>query len=397
VILGIDAHCLRAGGGITHLREVLKVADPGSSGFSKVLIWSGKKTLESIEPREWLHKLHDPLLDRDIASRAYWSSFKVSRLARRAGCSVLWVPGCSFAGSFRPFVAMSRNMLPFEWRELVRYRFSPRIVKLIVLRVTNSRTYRRSDGMIYLTRYALDSVGTAVGRARGDSRIIPHGVEEQFSSKPKRERGPLFDPRVDVLRVLYVSAIDLYKHQWNVVEAVGQLQREGLRVELTLIGPAFSEGETKLYRALKRFAGTPGTIKYLGAVKHAELPHHYQAADIFVFASSCENLPNILLEAMATGLPIASSSRGPMPEVLRDGGLYFDPEKPPEIAAAIRALATSPALAAEKSRLALRYGSEYTWQRCARESFDYLATVATRFGDSPDAMRSRPQSEAKIR
>ena len=49
-------------------------------------------------------------------------------------------------------------------------------------------------------------------------------------------------------------------------------------------------------------------------------------AHLFVFASSCENMPNTLVEAMASGLPIACSDRGPMPEILRDGGTYFDPE-----------------------------------------------------------------------
>lgn len=379
MILGIDAHCLRAGGGITHLREVLKVADPAASGFSKVLIWSGRKTLEAIDDRKWLQKLYEPLLDRDLIRRTYWSSFKVSGLARSAGCSVLWVPGCSFSGSFRPFVAMSQNMLPFEWRELRRYSFSRRLAKFVLLRVSNSRTYRRSDGMIYLTQYALAQVSAVVGKRRGDSRVIPHGVGEQFSAGPARRPEANVDPRLNVCRLLYVSAVDLYKHQWRVVEAVELLQREGFRVELTLIGPTFPEGETKLQKALARFSGTPGTIKYLGPVKYSELPAHYRAADVFVFASSCENLPNILLEAMASGLPIASSSRGPMPEVLRDGGLYFDPEDAAEIAAAVRQFITSPALAVDMSRLALRYASEYSWPRCARESFSYLAQVATEY------------------
>ena len=96
-------------------------------------------------------------------------------------------------------------------------------------------------------------------------------------------------------RLLYVSAVDLYKHQWQVVDAVEQLQRQGLAVELVLIGPSWPDAEKKLRDALARFRGTNGSIKYLGAVKHGELHRHYQEADIFVYASSCENLPNILV------------------------------------------------------------------------------------------------------
>ena len=39
-------------------------------------------------------------------------------------------------------------------------------------------------------------------------------------------------------------------------------------------------------------------------------------SDLFIFASSCENLPNTLLEAMASSIPIISSSKGPMREIL---------------------------------------------------------------------------------
>lgn len=379
MILGIDAHCIRGvGGSITHLREVLRVADPGASGFTKVVLWSGKTTLDQIADRPWLLKAHDPMLDGGLPRRTYWSSSKVSNLARNAGCDVLWLPGCSFAGSFRPYVAMSRNMLPFEWYEMLRYRFSPRLLKFFLLRFSQARTYRRSDGMIYLTNYARDRISKTIGRSMKASRVIPHGIDAQFA--PVTESGTSGEKRL--WRLLYVSAVDLYKHQWRVVEAVSQLQQDGLEVELLLIGPSWPEARRKLRGAMRRFAFAPGSVTYLGAVNHAELHQYYQRADVFVYASSCENLPNILLEAMASAKPIACSSRGPMPEVLKDAGVYFDPERADSIEAAIRQLIDSLALRREKSELALRYSKEYSWSRCAQESFDYLAQIANEYHGS---------------
>jgi glycosyltransferase involved in cell wall biosynthesis len=379
MILGIDAHCIRGiGGSITHLREVLRVANPSASGFTKVVVWSGKTTLDQIDDRPWLVKAHDPMLDKGLPQRTYWSSSKVSSLARDVGCDILWLPGCSFAGSFRPYVAMSRNMLPFEWREMLRYRFSPRLLKFFLLRLSQARTYRHSDGMIYLTKYARDRVSDVIGRPKEASRVIPHGIETQFA--PVTRTGA--PARTPPWRLLYVSAVDLYKHQWRVVEAVSLLQQAGLNVELVLIGPSWPEARRKLRDSMARFAVVPGSVKYLGAVKHAELHKHYQQADVFVYASSCENLPNILLEAMASATPIACSSRGPMPEVLKDAGVYFDPERAESIAAAVQELIGSPTLRRDKSQLALRYSGEYSWRRCAQESFDYLAQIANEFRGS---------------
>jgi glycosyltransferase involved in cell wall biosynthesis len=79
---------------------------------------------------------------------------------------------------------------------------------------------------------------------------------------------------------------------------------------------------------------------------------------------------------MAAGLPIACSNRSSLHETLGDAGLYFDPEKPMEIAAAIRKLIEDHILRAEKAEAALDRAKEFTWERCARETFDFIAKIA---------------------
>ena len=64
---------------------------------------------------------------------------------------------------------------------------------------------------------------------------------------------------------------------------------------------------------------------YAGAVPFEQIEHAYHKADGFIYASTCENMPNIVIEAMSSGLPILSSNYGPMPEFLKDACLYFDP------------------------------------------------------------------------
>ncbi len=107
-------------------------------------------------------------------------------------------------------------------------------------------------------------------------------------------------------------------------------------------------------------------------VPQADLPGYLAEADIFVFASSCENMPNTLVEAMAAGLPIACSQRGPMPEVLEDAGEYFDPEVPESIANALRKLMADPDLRRRLAVRAKRLAARYSWERCARETWSFL-------------------------
>jgi len=381
--LGIDASNLRGGGGVTHLVELLRAADPLAHGFSQIIIWSGQATLMQVEERSWLVKDHQPLLDRSLPYRAFWQLFRLSSLARTTKCDVLFVPGGSYAGDFHPTVAMSRNMLPFEWQELRRYGWSMTSLRLMLLRWTQSRTFRRAEGLIFLTQYARDAVMRVVKTTAGQTTIIPHGVDDRFTSPP-REQLPISQFSVDrPFRILYVSIINLYKHQWHVVEAIAQLRRSGVPVVLDLIGPAYSPALAKLKRTVDRVDPAGEFVRYAGAVLNGDLHARYAEAELCLFASSCENMPNILLEGMASGLPIACSNRGPMPDVLGVVGVYFDPESPDNIARALRELIDSPALRGTLAKGSFARVQAYSWPRCARETFGFLAEVARAQGDKP--------------
>jgi glycosyltransferase involved in cell wall biosynthesis len=188
---------------------------------------------------------------------------------------------------------------------------------------------RRADGVIFLTEYAKTLVGQAA-RLTGWQPIISHGINEKFYLPPRSQKPLNAYTRQRPYKFLYVSKVEPYKHQWQVVEAVAKLWQAGLPVALDLIGgPENLPAVQQLSRALERFDTEADFVRYLGHVPYGELVNHYRRADGFVFASSCENLPNILLEAMAAGLPIACSDRGPMPEALGDAGCYFNPEDIP--------------------------------------------------------------------
>ena len=85
--------------------------------------------------------------------------------------------------------------------------------------------------------------------------------------------------------------------------------------------------------------------------------------------------PNILLELMSSGLPIASSKCGPMPEILRDGGIFFDPEDRYDIISALETLIINPRLRSQLSDISFAHSRNFTWNRCADETFAFLACV----------------------
>ena len=373
--IGIDAANLRRGGGVTHLVELLRVAQPGVLGIERVVVWGGRPTLNAVDDRPWIDKRNPPALDKGLFQRTLWQRYSLSQAARDAGCDVLFVPGGSYAGNFHPVVTMSRNLLPFELPELQRYGWTLFTLKMLLLRLTQSRSYRKADGLIFLTDYARQVVLGVTGKLRGQTCTIPHGLNPRFIQAPKLQRAIADYDDVNPYRVLYVSIIDQYKHQWSVVEAIAALRKEGFPIVLDLVGPAYPPALKRLNATVDRLDTDRPWVRYHGAIPFDELHLRYAQADLGLFASSCENMPNILLETMASGLPIACSNRGPMPEVLGTGGVYFDPEKPEEITRALREMIKSPHLRAELAQVSYRQAQQYSWQRCADETFQFLVAV----------------------
>jgi len=89
-------------------------------------------------------------------------------------------------------------------------------------------------------------------------------------------------------------------------------------------------------------------------------------------------MPNSLVEAMAVGLPIACSDRGPMPEILKDGGIYFDPESVQSITDTLFRLVEQPDLRSELCQKAYEYSRHYNWKRCGDETWDFLCETLQR-------------------
>jgi glycosyltransferase involved in cell wall biosynthesis len=375
LFVGIDASNIRGGGGVTHLIELLGHAKPFSVGIDKVFIWGGAETLSKLPVRTWLIKINPAALNGGLLVRSWWQMYNLSKAAKAARCDVLFVPGGSYAGNFRPVITMSQNVLPFDWRMIFRYGISRMMLKLVLLRYVQSRSFKRSDGLIFLSNYAKQVVFKATGKINGKTTIIPHGITSRFHFLPKFQYPISEYSKAKPYRLLYVSIIDEYKNQLEVIDAVGILRNEGYPLQIEFVGPAYFPALIKLQTTIARLDPLGEWLYYRGEVPHAELHTIYEKVDLGVFASSCENMPIILLEKMAAGLPVACSNRASMPEVLGDAGLYFDPEDPIEIAMKLRMFIDSDILRNEKSQASYELSKQYNWDICAHDTMSFIMKI----------------------
>ena len=391
--LGIDASNLSVrGGGATHLRGVLSGGDPRDFGIHRVIVFAGQEMLHTMPDRPWLESAHHRWLDGGLLKRTLWQSCRLTSELRRHGCDGLLAPCGNYTGSFRPYVAMSHNLLLFEPRERARFGLSLMRLKFAILGAVQRQCFAEADGMIMISQYAKMCIRAALQRNLNDMPVIYHGVGDQFRQSP-RPQLPMNEYSAErPFRLLYVSTVSVYKHQDQLLRAFARLVDEGYPIRLDLVGGAYAPALRRLRRLLDKLPEAAERVTYHGSVPITEVHRFYRQADGFVFASSCENMPNILVEAMHAGLPIACSQRGPMPEILGHRGWFFSPDSVDSIYGAVKELLDDQRQRAAHAASAATAAGQFTWAACANQTFDYLARVLQTSAAAPAAPGPRAQA-----
>lgn len=104
---------------------------------------------------------------------------------------------------------------------------------------------------------------------------------------------------------------------------------------------------------------------FTGFIQSEDLQFVYQLADLFCFPSQAEGFGLPPLEAMAHGVPVVVSNKTCLPEVCGDAAVYFDPDKPKDIARAIMLIRNNRELRIKLIEKGLKRSSQFTWKKSA--------------------------------
>lgn len=136
--------------------------------------------------------------------------------------------------------------------------------------------------------------------------------------------------------ILYVSRIEHPgKNHLNLIkgyEALPEAYKE--EYDLCLIGSDWNGAE--VVHAYAALSADSSRIKFLGFVHNDELPAYYREASLFVFPSFYEGFGIPVVEAMASGTPVAISSTSSLPEVGGNASLYFEPDNVNDISSVMQ-------------------------------------------------------------
>jgi len=368
----VNALSARQGGGQTYIMNLLE-SFPERSAAEIFLLAPDSLSLPLSKKN--VTKIHVKWPVENPFTRAVWEWFYLPKLLKQLDADVLFCPGGIIGGRVPKgckTVTMFRNMIPFSLMQRQRYGLGYMRIRNWLLERALSRSMAKADRVICISEFARRVIEQKVNGLPGKTIVIPHGINPIF--RENHQPRPVWLPVGDY--ILYVSILDVYKAQLEVVRAFALLkERRSTSEKLVLTGPARSHYARKVRDEIERL-GLQDDVVLTGPVSHNDLPALYGHALINIFASECENCPNIMLEALASARPLLASSRPPMPEFGGDGAIYFDPSSPDELALKLASVIDNPERLQEMSCRARERSLLYDWEQTARTTWDLIQKFA---------------------
>ncbi|WGD30032.1 glycosyltransferase family 4 protein [Ancylobacter sp. WKF20] len=194
--------------------------------------------------------------------------------------------------------------------------------------------------------------------------LIPNGVDAgRFVPAPASAPG-------EAMRLVIVGRL---VHQKGIDSLLTAMARAGVPLTLEIVGDGEARAELEAQPAA---LGIAGRVTFTGWLDRAHLPAVYAGADLFVFPSRDEGMPNVVLEAMAAGLPVIGSDIAGNRDLIvpEETGLLVPVDDPDALARALARLQGDPA---RRRRMGAagraRVEAHFSWREAARR---YCALVS---------------------
>ena len=226
------------------------------------------------------------------------------------------------------------------------------------------RTLSRAS--VRMARYAFRNAARVMPVCLFLQRAIEaYGVRARFQIVPNAVDTSIFHPAAGARkstgpkRLLFVGNLEPTGHKGfpTLVAALELLTERRRDWHLEVVGDGPTRPE---YERLVAASPVSASVTFRGALKKIEIADLMRGSDVFVLPSRFENLPCVIIEAMASGLPVVSTTVGGIPEMMSDeDGILVAPDDPAALADAMERVLANPAAfdpAGVSDRAQARYG-----------------------------------------
>jgi len=202
--------------------------------------------------------------------------------------------------------------------------------------------------------------------------VTYEGVSDDLTKVKTHDKKVAIGYNIKEPFLLYVGNAYPHKNLESLVEIFSIIRKKHRNLSLVLVGK-----EDYFYKRLKQYVEDHKfeNIIFPGYVPDSDLLDIYKEALCYVFASFYEGFGLPPLEAMSQGCAVVSSNKTCMPEILEDAALYFDPENKNEMVEKINEIVKNKELRVELIEKGYKQVQKYSWDRCAKQTFEVYEQV----------------------
>jgi len=252
------------------------------------------------------------------------------------------------------------------------------------------------------------SLKSAIGRFQADAIVTVSDysqrcIADHFSISPQKiwvvgeASDPIFRPLENPALSTYLASIGLpargrfvvyvggfgpHKNLDNLISIFARLATQGefSDILLVMVGEYQQEVFYSSYSALRKQIDELGVAQRLiftGYLPDEDLVVLLNLAEVLVLPSRMEGFGLPAVEAAACGCPVIATQESPLPALLGEGGLYFDPSRPAELEAALQRILKSQTLRSQMRAAGLQAAHALSWDTAARQMIEVLHEVAS--------------------
>jgi glycosyltransferase involved in cell wall biosynthesis len=251
-----------------------------------------------------------------------------------------------------------------------------------VLRMILPDSLRRLDRIIAVSEWVKKELVERTRISESRIEVVPNGVDHSaFFPRPQNEEEEVLIQPFSFRRpyVLCVSRIDHpVKNHIRLITAFG-IFKERTKFPHRLILAGADSNNADRVKAAAAASPWRNDIFFTGHFPFKSLPELYSGADLAVFPSMYEGFGMGVVEAMASGVPVACARAASFPETAEHAALYFDPLNVEDMADRMVTLATRADIHSDCRRLGLERSQAFSWNRCTERTLQIIQEMA---GDS---------------
>lgn len=368
MIIGIDAINLRSDGGKTHLLEILRNIKLSIKNENKIIVFCNHDNTFFLNDIDFINLITIPKYLNYWLIAAFWQNLFLSKLAKSYNCDVLFNLNGTYIGKFKNYLTIQQNLLPFSFKDNIKYKFSYKFFKFFLLKYIHLKCIKNAKGVIFLSNYQKKLI-LSYSKKIFFYKVIPHAAKRFYFNNRQKKIEEFTDN--NTFKIGYISSLEPYKNHESIIELLSEIKKKGYPISLYIIGKDTDRRyKKKIVKIIKNY--NKNWITLYNNIEYSKIEKLYSKLDLTIFGSQCESFGIPLAESIKNNIPCLCAESESSKNLFENSLIFFNIKNNAESINIIENTILSLNLRKTFASNDNEFFYKRTWQDVSNETFEFI-------------------------